>query len=288
MLTGQMVAVIIIWAAILLLFIVVGRELFAIMVDERLRYLRLITFYAHLSERVDIPRDPGPVARYISWALGENRQPVACAHIRHAGRIRYGNTGRWMTMGGEGYFSLAVPGFVWHSTISYVPGIWLDAFDYYVDREAGMNINLFSLVPLNNAHTDEIKDGSLFRYLAWSPLFPMIYDSSGFITWENIDDLTAKVIIRDKEHLIEAIARFDDRGWIDSIDSCRKTHPETGRPLPGHFASRFSGYTNVNGYHVPLQISSDLILPDGEYACAEFTITSIVFDETNAICRRNT
>jgi hypothetical protein len=48
---------------------------------------------------------------------------------------------------------------------------------------------------------------------------------------------------------------------------------------------KFSDYTDVQGYKIPLQISSELILPDGEYACTDFTITSIEFEIPGKICR---
>ena len=175
---------------------------------------------------------------------------------------------------------------MWHSTITWLPGVWLEAFDYYFDRDVGMYLNLFSLCPLeNNAHKDELKDGSLFRYLACTPLFPMIHGSSDSITWENVDDTTAKATILDKDHSIEALVRFDGQGRIESIESCRKTHPETGRPVPGHFASRFSGYTDKGSYHIPIQISSDIILPEGEEVHAEYVITGIEFNTTDAVHR---
>ena len=101
----------ILWIAVSLFIIAVGSELFAIMIDERLRYLRLIVNYAPLPATVSIPTRPEPVARYASYAVGENQDPVGCVHIRHSGRIRYGKTGRWMNMGGEAFFSLATPGF---------------------------------------------------------------------------------------------------------------------------------------------------------------------------------
>jgi Family of unknown function (DUF6920) len=266
--------------------LVVGHELFAIMIDEQLRYLRLIIHYAPLPAAVSIPQRPEPVSRYVSWALGENRTPSGCMHFRHGGRIRYGKTGRWMGMGGEGFFSAAAPAFVWHATITYAPGVWLEMYDYYVDRKAGMNLNLFSVFPLDNAKTDEIKGSSLFRYLARTPLFPQILGSSPFIRWENVDDSTAKAIITDKDTSVEALVRFGSRGMIDSIEFCDKTNPETGRPVPGHFASRFSSYADVRGCQVPMQITSEIILPDGEYVCAEYAITLVEFDVPGTICQR--
>lgn len=275
---AELIVGIIFWAAIFLFLIVVGSDLFGIMVDEKIRDLRLIAFYAPVQATVSLPSGPEPLARYAAWALGENRDLVGCVHIRHAGRIRYGKNGRWMNMNGEAFFTLAAPGFVWHTIISYVPGIWLSAFEYYVHDEAGMNLNLFSFLPLDNAHTDEMKESSLFRYLACTPLFPMIHGLSDFITWENVDDSTAKAIIRGKAHSIEALVRFDGRGWIESIEACRKIHPGTGRPVPGHFISRFSGYIDKEGYRIPIQITSDLILPGGEQIHAEYMITGVEFD----------
>jgi hypothetical protein len=278
----------ILWIVIFIFIVVVGNELFTIMVDERLRYLRLIVNYAPLPAMVKIPQNPEPVARYLGWALGENQDTAGCIHFRHAGRIRYGKTGRWMGMGGEAFFSLATPGFVWRATITYFPGVWLEAFDYYVDREAGMYLNLFSLFPLeNNACKDEMKDGSLFRYLTSTCMFPMVHGSTDFISWENVDDTTAKATIRDKDHSVEAFVRFNGRGGIESIESCQKTHPETGRPVPGHFASRFSGYTNEEGYRIPIQISSEMILPEGEEVHAEYVITDIEFHPADPVHRRN-
>jgi hypothetical protein len=274
--------------AIFLFLIIAGNELFRIKVDEQLHHLRLIVFHAPAPATVTPPSRPGPLERYVVWALGEKREPVECVHIRHAGRIRYGKNGRWMGMGGEAFFSLAVPGFVWRSTITWIPGVWLDAFDYYVDRDAGMFLDLFSLFPLeHNAHKDELKDGSLFRYLASTCLFPMVYGSSDFISWEHVDDTTAKATIRDKDHSVEALVRFNGRGGIESIRSCQKTHPETGRPVPGHFASRFSGYTDEDGYRIPVQVTSDSILPGGEQVCAEYVITGIEFYGSDVLHRRN-
>jgi len=285
MLTGLIIGISL-CIAIFFLIIAVGNGLFTIMVDEQLRYLRLIIHYAPLPPAVSIPQRPESVSRYVSWALGENRTPAGCMHFRHGGRIRYGKSGRWMGMGGEGFFSIAVPAFVWHATITYVPGLWLEAFDYYVDRKAGMNLNLCSVFPLDNAQTDEMRESSLFRYLTRTPLFPVILGASPFIHWENIDDSAAKAIINDKDTSVEAIARFDSKGRIESFESCRKTSPKNGRPVPGHFTSRFSSWADVGGCQLPMQITSEIILPGGEYVCAEYAITRVEFDAPGTLCRR--
>jgi hypothetical protein len=274
---------------IFLLLVTAGNEIFSIRINEQLRYLRLIVHHAPAPATIVLPSGPEPVARYVAWALGENRNPVGCVHIRHAGRIRYGKTGRWMEMGGEAFFALAVPGFVWRSTVSWLPGVWLEAFDYYVDRDAGMLLNLFSLVPLETTEDrDELTDGSLFRYLASTCLFPMVHGSGDFIGWENIDDTTARATIRDRDNSVEAIVSFNGRGWIESIESCQRRHPQTGRTIPGHFASSFSGCIEKEGYRIPARISAEMILPEGEEVHAEYVITGAEFHAAGSAHRRVT
>jgi Family of unknown function (DUF6920) len=113
----------------------------------------------------------------------------------------------------------------------------------------------------------------------------MIQRFPGVIRWEPVDDSTAKAVIRDADLSVEALARFDGRGWIESIRTCQKTHRETGRPMPGLFASRFSGYAEADGYRIPMQIASELILPDRECVYAEVTITGIEFNKPPKIRR---
>lgn len=267
-----------VWVAIFLLIIIIGSDLFTSMIEHQACYLRLIIDYAPLPSTKSIPSNPEPVSRYLSWALSGNTDPVGCVHIRHTGRFRYGKTGRWMKVRGEAFLSLATPGFVWHAKITYLPGIWIEAFDYYVHREAGMFLNLFSVFPLDNAYGDKIKTSSLFRYLASAPLFPLALLPGASLEWKNVSDSIARVRIRDNNLCTEANVHFDGYGRIKNIEACHRIHSETGRPVPGYFKNTFSDYTDVQGFKIPRKISSEQVLPEGEYTCIESVITRIEFE----------
>jgi hypothetical protein len=261
--------------AVFLVIVVTGSELFAIMAGEQLRLLRLSAHHAPLPEADGILPAPEPVSRYLSWATGETLAPdEGCVRIRHEGRIRFGEDGRWMPMGGEAFFPLAVPAFVWRSTILYAPGIWLETFDYYVDRTAAMNLNLFSVFPLNNGHSDAMKKSSLFRYLACTPLFPIVHASSSFIRWVNISETTAQAVISDNGHSAKAIVRFDSRGRIGSIEACHG-NPARVNAGPGHYLSRFSAWAEMGGRWIPTRVASEIVLPEGGLLYAEYAITSV-------------
>ncbi len=274
-----------VWVAIFLLIVIIGNGLFTSMIEHQASYLHLIIDYAPLPSNKSIPSDPEPVSRYLAWALGMNTDPVGCVHIRHTGRIRYGKTGRWMNVRGGAFLSLGTPGFVWHAKIAYIPGIWIDAFDYYVHHEAGMNLNLFSVFPLDNAYGDKIKTSSLFWYLASAPLFPMALLPGASLEWKNVSELTARASLMDNDLCAEALVHFDGTGRIQSIEACHRNPPKSSNPVPGHFIQNFSNYSDVQGYKIPLHLSSDLILPDGEDASIDITITSVEFEISGKKCR---
>jgi len=270
--------------AIFLFAITVGHNLFSIMVDEQIRYLRLIVSYAPVPDAPRARNLPEPVARYLSWATGPETKIHGCAHIRYTGRIRFGKTGRWMGLSGDAIYSLAVPGFIWHATIVYAPGIWLEAFDYYVHHKAGMNLNLFSTIPLNNASGKDIRSSSLFRYLASAPLFPRALVTTGRVMWEYLNDSAAKAIIHDAGLSVEAIVRFNGKGWIESVTTEPSADPGTRHNIPGVFACRFSGYSPMGDCQIPTRVFSEQILPDGEFLCMEYRVTEVEFAEPNPIC----
>jgi hypothetical protein len=269
---------IVISLAIFLFAVAIGSNLFTVMVKEKIRHLQLMVTYAPLPATGRFRLRPDPVSRYLEWAIADKDDPAGCAHIRYTGRARFGKNGRWMKIGGKAFFSLAVPGFVWHATIACAPGIWIETLDYYVHRKAGMNFNLFSFFPLNNTRDSAVAAPSLFRYLASAPLFPGVLASSESIAWEEIDDTGAMVIIHDGDIPVKALARFNGKGLIESITIQDPVSPLRGHPVAGVFACRFSGYAEMQGSHIPMQVVQEQFLPDGEYCCMEYFVTGVEYD----------
>jgi hypothetical protein len=245
------------------------------MVDEQVRYLRLIALYAPLPAQAINRLQPEPVSRYLTWAAGNKPNPAGCAHIQFSGRIRFDKNGRWMKMGGKGYFSLAVPAYVWHATIAYAPGIWIEASEYYVHRSAGVNFNLFSFLPLNNAHNSGIARPALFQYLAFTPLFPHVLGSPPAVSWDHVDDTAAIATIHHADVSTQALIRFDGKGRLESMALHDPLSPARNQPIPGIFSCGYSCYEEKGGYQVPLKVIVEQHLPDGAYACVEYSVTAI-------------
>jgi len=269
---------IILCIALFLFIIVLGENLYSLMINEQVNYLRLIVAYAALPPQQNTRLLPEMVQRYISFAGAGTCAAAESVRMKYHGKARYGKRGRWLDLGGECAFSIAVPGFWWKATLSYLPGIWLDRFDYYVDHSAGMNLNLFSLIPLSNINNSEIVSPALFRYLSCTPLFPMVHAHCTFIQWHPIDNTAARIVITDGMTSAEALVQFDERGWMESMKSIRESSTMNGKPAPGLVSCRYSSYFEMNGYQIPEVTEAEFILPDGERFEAEYILDSIDFE----------
>ena len=269
-------ASIILCITLYLFAIVIGEELFKIMVNEQVRYLKLIVTYVPLPSHRDIGQLPEPVQRYIAYSTGSDSSPSPdSVRVRYHGKARYGKTGRWMPLGGEAFISFAVPGFWWRATITYFPCIWLDRFDYYIDHKAGMNLNLYSLIPLSNEQSSEMICPALFRYLAFTPLFPGIHRTETSICWDPVDHTAARATITDNGVSAEAFVRFNERGWIESMNLMQDP-AGTGYGKPAGLVScRYSSYAEVHGCHIPKTLEAEFYLPDGVLYNAIYTIETL-------------
>jgi hypothetical protein len=273
--------------AIFLFAVAIGSNLFAVMIDDRVQHLRLIIACAPLPASVTGRSCPEPVSRYLALSARDTTDGAGCARLRFSGRTRFGRTGRWMKMGGTAFFSLAVPGFVWHTTISRIPGMWMDMCEYYLHKKGGMTLNLFSFLPLARRHDCDTARSSLFRYLAMTPFFPKALAHPGWISWHHTDDSAAVAEIRHDDISVQAITRFDQGGRIESItlhDTESAGHLHTATRV---FSCHFSGYTDAGGYRIPGQCVTEHILPGGEYTCTEFFVTSVEYDIPKTVSRES-
>lgn len=269
--------------AIFLLAVAIGSNLFAIMAAEQRRYLRLIEQYAAPPEPVPARALPEPVYRFAAGAHQDDDARIpACTRIRFRGRIRFGKTGRWLHLGGRASFAFAVPAYTWHATIGYAPGIWMEAFEYCVNRKAGMILNLFSVIPLNNARGPAVLAPALFRYFVGLPFFPPRAGCAGALAWEPIDETAARAVIRDGTASAAGLVRFDVRGQVESITADNPVDPANPGRKTGLVSCRFSGSFGAGETCVPREMILEQFLPDGRYTCAELTVVRVDYDLRSA------
>jgi hypothetical protein len=138
-----------------------------------------------------------------------------------------------------------------------------------------MNLNLYSLIPLSNQQSSGMICPALFRYLAFTPLFPIIHRTETSIRWSPVDHTAARATITDGGRSAEALVRFDERGWIESMNLLHNPTGAKNGNAAGLVSCKYSSYSEMHGCHIPKTLEAEFCLPDGVLYNAVYHIETL-------------
>ncbi|TVR75408.1 MAG: hypothetical protein EA415_04030 [Sphaerobacteraceae bacterium] len=165
---------------------------------------------AILSE-ADIEHLPAPVQRWLHYSNVVGRERPETVRLKQEGEIRLGPDEAWMPFTAEQYYTTDPPSFIWKIDTSMMSVIPISGRDRYVDGRGNMTIKVASLIPVVDETGEHMDQGTLVRYLNeifWFPAGAV----SEYITWEAIDDNSAKAEMTYGGMTVEATFYFDDEG----------------------------------------------------------------------------
>ncbi len=210
---------------------------------------------------------PAPVMRYFAMALGPHQQRVKRARIEHAGEFRTGGIrGTWKPFTDVQHFTVDPPGFVWDAVIRTAPLVTIRVRDTYVAGIGGMQGKLGSLVTVIDRHgTPELAAGALHRYLAEAVWFPTALLPSQTLSWEAVDDHSARATLTDGATLSVSLTfEFGEDGRIVTAYTPSRYRDVGGVPVPTPWFCHYRDYTRIEGMSVPMRGEVEWLLPDGE------------------------
>lgn len=208
---------------------------------------------------------PPPVARYLQWALPEDRE-IRLVRIGQVGRLRTGvGSDRWMRFEAEHTASPTATGFVWNARVHVAPLLHVRVRDSLVAGEGSGQVSLLSAVTVASAAaTPEMNSGALHRYLAEAVWYPTALLPSEKLRWTPIDDHRALATLTERGAAVSLEFRFADSGEVTAIFTPARWGTFDGgyRQLPweGHFGR----YERRDGIMVPMEGNVGWYL-DGEW-----------------------
>jgi hypothetical protein len=124
-----------------------------------------------------------------------------------------------------------------------------------------------------------MNQASMLRYFNEMIWFPTAFLGDN-VTWESMDDQTARVRFTDHGAEVAAIAYFDDQGRLTNFKANRY------REIDGIFSldpwsTPISAYGECAGLHLPVAGSAVWHLPEGDLSYIELEITEIVYNLVN-------
>ena len=209
---------------------------------------------------------PKPVQKYFNFSLSENIPFISYIRLKHGGRFKPQN--KWMKIKGEEYFTTENPGFIWYGKVPLI-----SARDLYYNGEGNLIVKLLHFIKIVDEKGPEINQGEMLRWLAEAPLFPTALLPSDKISWEAIDDFSAKVVFTYKNMQVEGNFHFAESGEIKRF-TAKRFYNKTLENWTGYY----NEYKTIEGVKIPFHLEVEWNLESEDLQYVDFTINEIEFN----------
>lgn len=222
----------------------------------------------------DLEHLPPPVQRYLRYVGVVNQPKVKNVRIVFKGQMR--DKGKdWFPFRSEQY-----NGFEKYTRLFFMKGkmfgLTVPGYHAYQNKNASMRIKLFGLFPIVSVQGRELfKAETVTIFNDMCLLAPATLIDSR-ISWETIDDTTARAIFTNEGVSIQATLYFNARGQlVDFVSDDRYAVSDMKRY---RFSTPITDYKNFNGFNVMSFGEAVWHYPDGEFVYGKFELQEIEYN----------
>jgi hypothetical protein len=269
-------------ANIIILMVVVagyGTWSFETMVGRELRtFLPGRNGAKEIVTRERISHLPPVVQRWLERSNIIGKEVIQTVHLQQQGMMRTSSDAKWMPFEATQWFRTGQPGFFWTADVVMAPGINFVARDKYENGRGKMLIKALALFPIADAQGKEIDQGAMLRYLAEIVWFPSAA-LDGYITWQQVDSVTAKATITNGEIEASGIFAFNAEGDVMSFRAKRYYDRKEGATLEDWFIQNEpDGYKKFEGIRVPAKSTVTWKLKTGDHTWLKLEIMNVDYN----------
>lgn len=209
---------------------------------------------------------PEPVQRYFRAVLVEGQPLVSASSLEQTGTLNLSKSGaRWRPFHATQRIVTQRPGFDWEAQVSLLPGVQARVQDAYVAGVGLLHASLFGLITLAHQQgTRALAHGELMRFLAEAAWYPTALLPSQGVTWEAVDEHSAKATLRDALISASLLFRFGKHGLIDSVHADTRGRSVGRSVVPTPWEGRWNHYERRFNMLIPTRGEVGW-LPDGEF-----------------------
>lgn len=206
---------------------------------------------------------PEPVQKWLrtSGVIGKER--IRSIRISQRGEMKLDpKQDKWLKPEAELYVRVDEPGYLWHVDLPMIPLLNVKGRDLFHEGEGVMEIRIGSLIPVvNEKSNDKLNESSLHRFLLEMPWYPTAA-LEDYMTWEAVDEHSAKGILTYKGITVDAMFYFGGDGRLLRQETLRfKENNEEAERLP--CIGEVKGYKEFNGFNIPNRYNVTWMM-DGE------------------------
>ncbi|HCY00554.1 MAG TPA: hypothetical protein DG754_10485 [Bacteroidales bacterium] len=182
----------------------------------------------------------------------------------------------WCNAKAKQYFTTNPPAFNWSVSLKMFPLMNVAGRDKFENGKGEMTIKLLSLIPVVNAKNNEkINQATLQRYLAEIVWFPSAA-LSPYITWETIDDFSAKATLEYNGTKGSGVFHFDEDGAFKKFVTMRYKDAKDAKATKWTVTATKSEVRN--GRSIPVEAELSWELDSGSWTWLKLRITNILYN----------
>lgn len=216
---------------------------------------------------------PGPVKRYLAYALSDHNGYISYVRLRHYGKFRTALDARWSNITGEEYFTVEKPGFIWKGSVGLIRAV-----DSFVDGKGSLKVYLLPFLRIAKKSGHRITQGQLLRWLGESVWFPTALLPSENLHWEAIDDHHAKLVFIHGKREVYYIVTFNDQDQIIILETRRYMDGKK----PETWIGKLSDYKMIGNMMIPTTMEAIWKLRGKEHSYALFRLDWIEYNNPKA------
>lgn len=150
--------------------------------------------------------------------------------------------------------------------------------DKYQDGHGNMLIKLFKIFTVGDSKGAEMDRSALVTLLA-EALFVPGYALQPYVSWEAINDLSAKAIIEDNGIKVSGIFYFNEKGENVKFETEDRYFAEKNGTYTKHKWTAFlENYKDFNGFMIPTIMRAAWHLPTGDFEYYKGTVNDVLFN----------
>lgn len=150
--------------------------------------------------------------------------------------------------------------------------------DKFQDGHGNMLIKLFRVFTMGNAKGREMDESALVTVLA-EALFVPGYALQPYISWEPIDDLSARATIEDNGIKVSGVFFFNEKGETIRFETEDRSFTEKNRGYKKcKWTAMMENYQAINGILTPTTIRAMWNLPKGDFEYYKGIVDEVRFN----------
>jgi len=226
----------------------------------------------------DISKLPAPVKNWLTQSGVLNRPRISVAKLTQIAELQMQPTQKsWLTAEATQYTTIDRPAFIWTVDVAMNNALHFLGRDKLENGKAQMLIKANSLFNLVNEKGEKLNEAAMQRYLGemvWAPSLAL----SPFITWEAVNDTTAKATIIYRGTKGTGVFTFNASGDVIKFSAMRfKGNDAEAKRY--EWTIQVLEYSVFDGVRVPSRVTSTWKLDDGDWTWLKLMVTDIKYNE---------